>query len=134
MHYHTLGKNLAKTSLWELNTFSNSSCRVCVVEKGEVNVNECSEDVGEGRERFYRGKRDSDSLRRRWGSNGELMCWWEVERWERGEYREAERLDIGKTKRVWKMRYTAAKVFASVIRRSVHWSNAQNPIHLPYRT
>ncbi|MCD7448439.1 hypothetical protein HAX54_042236 [Datura stramonium] len=48
--------NLAKTSFWELSTFNNDSCRVLIVEKEEVNMNECSEDVGEGRERFYRGE------------------------------------------------------------------------------
>ncbi|MCD7466634.1 hypothetical protein HAX54_003541, partial [Datura stramonium] len=64
-----------------------------------MSVDEFSEDFGEGMERYYRGKVRGDKLRRRWGSNGELMCWGEVERWERGKYREVERLDVRKTKK-----------------------------------
>ncbi|MCD9640901.1 hypothetical protein HAX54_026636 [Datura stramonium] len=38
IHYHIVGKNVAKKSLWELNTFNNGNFRGCGVEKENVSV------------------------------------------------------------------------------------------------
>ncbi|MCD7452459.1 hypothetical protein HAX54_016755 [Datura stramonium] len=79
-------------------------------------------EVKEGR--GFIGRRGNiDRWRRRWGSNGELMCWMEVERWENGK------VGYGEDKKGVK---NAVHDFASTVLRSVRRSNSQSPSLFPF--
>ncbi|MCE3049569.1 hypothetical protein HAX54_045180 [Datura stramonium] len=139
-----------------LATFSNGSCRVCVVEKEDVSANECSEDVSEGWESGKVGKRKI------WES-GKVGYWEDkkgVKKWSKGDLREyfeeyggsrkyfgsgGSTFDLNsETKLYLDRRYIggdlccigdipAVRVSALEVRRCAHRSNSQTPSLLPSR-
>ncbi|MCE3049582.1 hypothetical protein HAX54_045206, partial [Datura stramonium] len=63
---------LQRLACGSLATFNNGSCRVSVVEKEDVSVDECSENFCEGRQRLYRGKGSSSKYLGSGGSTFDL--------------------------------------------------------------